>query len=153
MARAADLIDGLRTRLRGGGFGPDADEFDQARRVWNGAIDRRPCAIARCTDLRDVQLTLQVARDHGVAVTVRGGGHNVAGLAARDDALLLDLGAMRGVAVDPTMRIAKVQGGALWRDVDAATGAAGLATTGCASRGMSIPIFTGACAAAPAVSA
>jgi hypothetical protein len=73
---------------------------------------------------------LQIARDHRVEVTVRGGGHNVAGLAVRDGAVLLDLAGMRDVGVDEKMRIATVQGGALWRDVDAATAAAGLATTG-----------------------
>src|SRR5207248_600076 len=117
-------------QFRGSVFGTDAAEFDQLRRVWNGAIDRRPCAIARCADARDVQLALQVARDHRVGVTVRGGGHNVAGLAVRDGALLLDLGRMRAISVNREMRIATVEGGALWRDVDAGTAAAGLATTG-----------------------
>ena len=130
MPRTNEVVQVLRTHLRGSVFDADADEFHRLRRVWNAAIDRRPCAIARCADVRDVQLVLQVARDHGVGVTVRGGGHNVAGLAVRDGALLLDLGGMRVVSVDEKMRIATVQGGALWRDVDAATAAAGLATTG-----------------------
>jgi FAD/FMN-containing dehydrogenase len=120
----------LDTELPGRVFGADAEEFDRLRRVWNAAIDCRPCAIARCGDLRDVQRVLQVARDHGVPVTVRGGGHNVAGLAVRDGAVLLDLAGMREVGVDAKRRIATIQGGALWRDVDAATATAGLATTG-----------------------
>ena len=120
----------LRTHLRGSVFDPDGSEFDELRRVWNAAIDRRPCAIARCADVRDIQFALQVARDHGIGITVRGGGHNVAGLAVRDGALLLDLGDMHDVNVDARRRIATVQGGALWRDVDAATGKLGLATTG-----------------------
>jgi len=124
------VADVLRPLLRGSVLGTDADEYERVRRVWNAAIDRRPCAIARCADAGDVRLTLQVARDHGVGITVRGGGHNVAGLAVRDGALMLDLAAMREVTVDEERRIAAVQGGALWRDVDAATGAAGLATTG-----------------------
>lgn len=130
MSRTAPITQALQSRLRGTMVDADADGFDQLRRVWNGAIDRRPCAIARCADARDVQLALQVARDHRVGVTVRGGGHNVAGLAVRDGALLLDLGAMRAVSVNTQLRIATVEGGALWRDVDAATAAAGLATTG-----------------------
>ncbi len=129
MSRTAPYA-GPAIALRGSVVDADADGFDQLRRVWNGAIDRRPCAIARCADARDVQLALQVARDHRVGVTVRGGGHNVAGLAVRDGALLLDLGAMRAVSVNTQLRIATVEGGALWRDVDAATAAAGLATTG-----------------------
>ena len=130
MSRTAPMTQALRSRLRGTVVGADDDGFEQLRRVWNGAIDRRPCAIARCADARDVQLALQVARDQRVGVTVRGGGHNVAGLAVRDGALLLDLGGMRAVSVNREMRIATVEGGALWRDVDAATATAGLATTG-----------------------
>ena len=124
------LTQALRAQLRGSVLDAGADAFDALRRVWNGAIDRRPCAIARCADARDVQVALQIARDHGVGVTVRGGGHNVAGLAVRDEALLLDLGAMRAVSVNAKLRIATVEGGALWSDVDAATADAGLATTG-----------------------
>jgi hypothetical protein len=130
MSRTAAVVKTLRTQLRGAVFDAEDQDFDQLRRVWNGAIDRRPCAIARCADARDVQLALQVARDHRVGVTVRGGGHSVAGLAVEDGALLLDLGTMRAVSVNREMRIATVEGGALWRDVDAATAAAGLATTG-----------------------
>jgi FAD/FMN-containing dehydrogenase len=130
MPHTSPLTRALRTRLRGTVVDDCADEFEQLRRVWNGAIDRRPCAIARCADARDVQLALQLARDHRVGATIRGGGHNVAGLAVRDDALLLDLGAMRAVAVNAELRAATVEGGALWRDVDAATARSGLATTG-----------------------
>jgi hypothetical protein len=130
MPHTSPFTQALRTRLRGAAVGPDTDEFEQLRRVWNGAIDRRPCAIARCADACDVQLALQLAHEHRVEVTVRGGGHNVAGLAVRDGALLLDLAAMRAVAVNADLRAATVEGGALWRDVDAATAQAGLATTG-----------------------
>ncbi len=130
MAHTAPFVKTLRTHLRGAVFDAEDQEFDRLRRVWNEAIDCRPCAIARCADPRDVELVLRVAGDHGVGVTVRGGGHNVAGLSVRDGALLLDLGAMRGVTVDAQRRIATIEGGALWRDVDAATAEPGLATTG-----------------------
>lgn len=130
MSRTAIVVKELQALLRGSAFGAEADEFDRLRRVWNAAIDRRPSAIARCADAQDVQVALQFARDRGVGVTVRGGGHNVAGLAVQDGALLLDLGDMRAVSVNREMRVATVEGGALWRDVDAATAAADLATTG-----------------------
>lgn len=105
-------------------------DYERRRRVWNGAIDRHPLAIARCLDSEDVRAALQFANHERLPVTVRGGGHNVAGLALDDDALMLDLEAMNRVLVDPVARTVRVEGGALWRDVDAATQPHGLATTG-----------------------
>ncbi|RDI99370.1 FAD-binding oxidoreductase [Dyella solisilvae] len=105
-------------------------DYEQRRRVWNGAIDRHPLAIARCADAEDVRAVVRFASREQIPVTVRGGGHNVAGLAAQDDALMLDLGLMNRVEVDPASRTVRVEGGALWRDVDAATQPHGLATTG-----------------------
>jgi FAD/FMN-containing dehydrogenase len=120
----------LASRLRGKLLMPGDQEYGQQRRVWNGAIDRHPPAIAHCADAEDVCAAVKFcAREH-LSMTVRGGGHNVAGLAVRDDALMLDLGAMNRVEVDPLARIACVDGGALWRDVDTATQVHGLATTG-----------------------
>lgn len=107
----------------------DAD-YELRRHVWNGAIDRHPLAVARCLDAEDVVAAMKFASAAGLPVTVRGGGHNVAGLAVRNDALMLDLGAMNQIEVDPSACIARVGGGALWRDVDAATQPHGLATTG-----------------------
>ncbi len=130
MARTKVVPGELQALLRGSVVGAEAEDFDRLRRVWNAAIDCRPCAIVRCADAQDAQVALRFARDRGIAVTVRGGGHNVAGLAVQDGALLLDLGEMRAVSVNREMRIATVEGGALWRDVDAATAEAGLATTG-----------------------
>jgi FAD/FMN-containing dehydrogenase len=109
---------------------PEHPDFDTHRRVWNGAIDRRPLAIARCIDAEDVAAAVKSAARERMPMTVRGGGHNVAGLAVRDDALMLDLGAMNRVEIDAQARIARVEGGALWRDVDTATQPHGLATTG-----------------------
>ena len=105
-------------------------DYERLRKVWNGAIDRYPAAIARCVDAEDVRAAVEFAARTGIALTVRGGGHNVAGLAVRDGALMLDLGAMNRVDVDPVSRTVRVEGGALWRDVDAATQPHGLATTG-----------------------
>ena len=101
-----------------------------ARRIWNGAIDRRPACIARCTGVADVVAAVRFARDRGLEVAVRGGGHNVAGTAVCDGGIVIDLSAMRAVSVDPVERTARVQGGALWGDVDHETQAHGLATTG-----------------------
>ena len=130
MAHATTVTRELRAKLRGSVCDEENAEFDELRRVWNGAIDRRPCAIVRCADARDVQIALGVARDHRLPVTVRGGGHNVAGMSVREGALMLDLADMRGVSVNASLKVAVVEGGALWSDVDAATAAAGLATTG-----------------------
>jgi len=105
-------------------------EYDTARAVWNGVIDRHPRLIARCGGAADVAAAMRYARGHDLEVAVRGGGHNVAGTAVCDDGLVIDLSTMRAVLVDPAGRTARVQGGALWSDVDHETQAHGLATTG-----------------------
>jgi len=104
--------------------------YDEARRVWNGMIDRSPKMIVRCGTTADVVAAVNFARDKDLVLAVRGGGHNAAGLAVCDDGLVIDLSPMRVVTVDPERRIARAQGGALWRDLDAATHVHGLATTG-----------------------
>jgi FAD/FMN-containing dehydrogenase len=104
--------------------------YDEARRIWNGAIDRRPAVIARGLDHSDVAAAVRYARERDLAIAVRGGGQGVGGAAMVDGGLVVDLSAMRGVYVDPTTRRAWVGGGALWGDVDAATQANGLATVG-----------------------
>ena len=119
-------IDGFRGQL----ITADHDDYDTARAVWNGAVDRRPRLIARCCGTADVVAAVRFARDHGLAIAVRGGGHNVAGTAVCDDGIVIDLSAMRAVLVDPAGRTVLVQGGALWGDVDHETQAHGLATTG-----------------------
>jgi FAD/FMN-containing dehydrogenase len=126
----SSIRDLLRERLRGDTLVPGDPEYDTARRVWNGAIDRRPSCIIRCADAEDVSYAVRIAADKGLALTIRGGGHNVAGRSISDDKLLLDLSRLRNVTVNRESRIAAVQGGALWRDVDDATAAEGLATTG-----------------------
>lgn len=120
----------LADALRGPLLRPGDADYENRRRVWNGAIDRHPAAIACCADAEDVCTAASFATRVRLPITVRGGGHNVAGLAVRDDALMLDLGDMRHVDVDPQARIARIEGGALWQDVDAATQPHGLATTG-----------------------
>src|SRR3990172_6364551 len=105
-------------------------EYATARAVWNGAIDRHPRMIARCGGAADVAAAVRFARGHDLEVAVRGGGHNVAGTAVCDDGLVIDLSTMCAVSVDPAGRTARVQGGALWSDVDQMTQAHDLATTG-----------------------
>jgi FAD/FMN-containing dehydrogenase len=119
-------IEGFRGEL----IAPDHTAYDTARAVWNGAVDRRPRLIARCTGSADVASAVRYARERDLEIAVRGGGHNVAGTAVCDDGIVIDLGGMRSVSVDHASRTAWVQGGALWGDVDHETQAHGLATTG-----------------------
>ena len=119
-------IPGFRGRLISA---TDAD-YDVARAVWNGAIDRRPRLIAPCIGTADAVAAVRYARGHDLEIAIRGGGHNVAGTAVCDGGIVIDLSAMRAVRVDPAGRRAWVQGGALWGDVDRETQAHGLATTG-----------------------
>lgn len=109
---------------------PDHHDYDEARAVWNGSVDRRPRLIARCSGTADVAATVCFARDCDLEIAVRGGGHNVAGTAVCDGGIVIDLSAMRAVWIDLADRTALVQGGALWGDVDHETQAHGLATTG-----------------------
>ncbi|HEU5155877.1 MAG TPA: FAD-binding oxidoreductase [Streptosporangiaceae bacterium] len=104
--------------------------YDDARAVWNGAIDRRPFVIARVAGSADIIAALQFARNERLVVAVRGGGHNVAGFATCDDGIVIDLSALKGIRVDPAARTARAQGGVLWGELDHETQAFGLATTG-----------------------
>jgi FAD/FMN-containing dehydrogenase len=128
--RTATALGELDESFRGELLLPTSRGYDLARRIWNGAIDRRPAAIARCAGVADVVAAVRYARDNDLEIAVRGGGHNVAGTAMCDDGVVIDLSAMRAVSVDPAGRTAWVQGGALWGDVDHETQAHGLATTG-----------------------
>ena len=117
-------------RFRGELLRPGDAGFDQARQVWNARVDRIPALIARCTGEADVGAALCYARGHGLEVSVRGGGHSVAGLAVADGAVMVDLSPMRGLRVDADARRAWVDAGCLWSEVDGRTQQAGLATTG-----------------------
>lgn len=101
--------------------------YDEARAVYNGSIDRRPRLIARCAGVDDVVAAVTTARERGLTVAVRGGGHNAGGLGVWDDALVVDLAGMRSVDVDPSRMTVRVEGGALLKDVDSATVPEGLA--------------------------
>jgi FAD/FMN-containing dehydrogenase len=108
----------------------DDEQYDRARRVWNGMIDRKPSLIIRPGNIADVIQSVRFAREHGIATSVRGGGHSVAGKAVAEGAIMIDLSLMRGVQIDPVRQTALVQGGATWGEFDRESERYGLATTG-----------------------
>jgi FAD/FMN-containing dehydrogenase len=127
-ATGAGLItDEFRAAFRGELIEPGDAGYDDARAVYNGMIDRHPRLIARCADAADAIATVNLARESGTLLAVRGGGHNAGGLGVWDDAIVLDLSAMRSVHVDPAAGTVRVEGGATWGDVDHATYPFGLA--------------------------
>jgi len=120
----------LASRLHGLLLRPGDAHYALARQVWNAAIDRQPAAIVVCARDSDASEAVRFASNAGLKVTVRGGGHNVAGRAVQEGALMVDLSALRAVRVDVRQRQVEAGGGATWRDVDAAAGAFGLAVPG-----------------------
>src|SRR5262249_5720431 len=114
-------IQELRGKLRGQLITPADPTYDEARKVYNGMIDRRPALIARCRDAADVMAGIAFAREQGLLLAVRGGGHNGPGLGTCDGGLVLDLASMKDVRVDLANRTVRVSGGAVWGDVDHAT--------------------------------
>ena len=125
-ATLADLAQHFRGEL----IRREDPPYDAARRIWNGAIDRRPALIARCTGVADVQAAVRFAHERDLVVAVRGGGHNVAGTAVCDEGVVVDLSPMKGMWVDPVARTVRAQAGLLWGELDHETQAFGLATTG-----------------------
>src|SRR5919197_5438250 len=121
-------LDGLRAAMSGVVVDPAAADYDEARKVFSAGIDTRPAAIARCAATEDVVAAVNFGRDNGLEIAVLGGAHSPGGLSTVDDGLVIDLRPMNRVLVDPDARRARVQGGALLADLDAATQAHGLAT-------------------------
>src|SRR5712692_5565926 len=120
----------FKAGLRGQLLRPGDDNYDGARKIWNGMFDRRPALIARCAGTADVMSAVNFARDNGLPVAVRGGGHSFPGHSVCDGGLVIDLSQMRSIRVDPAARTARAQPGAKWIDFDHETQAFGLATTG-----------------------
>src|SRR3989442_10681739 len=120
----------LKASVRGDVILPDDGRYNQARKVYNAMIDKRPALVVRCTGVADVIAAVKAARAEGLAVAIRGGGHSVPGFGTADDALVVGLGRMRGIRVDPATKTARAEGGATWGDFNHATHAFGLATTG-----------------------
>lgn len=123
-------VQALRECIRGAVIRPTDDGYDDARKIWNGMIDRRPGVIVRCSGVSDVIDAVNFAREHALLIAVRGGSHSAAGHAMCDDGLVVDLGGLKGVRVDTRARTVQAQGGLLWKDLDHETQALGLATTG-----------------------
>jgi len=120
-------IDQVRSSLRGELIEPKDDGYEAARKVYNGMIDRRPRFIVRCSDVADIISSVKFARESGLRLAIRGGGHNGGGLAVCDDGLVIDLSRRRGIRVDPKQRTVQVESGCTWGDVDHAAHAFGLA--------------------------
>jgi hypothetical protein len=124
------VLSALETSFRGQLVRPGDSGYDEHRKVWNGSIDRSPALIARCAGVADVIAAMRFARDSGLRVAVRGGGHSFPGLSVCDGGIVIDLGPMRGIRVDPQACTARAQAGVLWGELDRETQAFGLATTG-----------------------
>jgi FAD/FMN-containing dehydrogenase len=122
------ILDPLRGRLRGALCYPGDPGYEEARTIWNAMVDRRPAAVIRAATAEDVVHTVQVARSQQLVLSVRGGGHNIAGNAVRDGALMLDLSPMKSVRIDPAARTAHVEPGVLLAELDREAQAFGLAT-------------------------
>jgi FAD binding domain-containing protein len=120
----------LRAQLRGELITPESPAYDSARCVWNGMIDKRPAAIARCAGVADVVATVRFAAENDILLAIRGGGHNVAGLATCDGGIVIDFSRMKAAHVDPVRRTVRAQAGLCWGDFDRETQLFGLATTG-----------------------
>src|SRR5215210_8094866 len=123
-------VERFGSRLRGDLFRPGDVEYEEARLLWNGLIDKRPALIARCAEVGDVIDSVNFARENDLLVAVRGGGHNVAGNAVCDGGLVIDLSPMKRIGVDPERRTVRAEGGATWADLDRETQVFGLATPG-----------------------
>jgi FAD/FMN-containing dehydrogenase len=120
----------LAEQVSGPVLGPDDVKYDEARALYNGLIDRKPAVIVRCRTRDDVVAALALARRAGLEVSVRGGGHNVAGRAVTDGRLMIDLAEMKGIAIDPENATATAEGGVIWAELNAAAAEHGLAVTG-----------------------
>jgi FAD/FMN-containing dehydrogenase len=129
-ALSPGAVGALADRLQGQLILPGHDDYDRARRVWNGSIDRHPALVVRCAAVADVRAAVRFAREQDLLIAVRGGGHNVAGSGTCDGGIVIDLSPMKEVRVDPAASTTWAQPGLLWRELDAQTQAYGLAVTG-----------------------
>jgi FAD/FMN-containing dehydrogenase len=128
--QVTDPRDLLASRLRGRVLLPDCADYDRSRTIWNASIDRKPTLIVHCAGVSDIRHALDYAHAHDLSVSVKGGGHNVAGNAVCEGGLMLDLSLMKGIRVDPKTTTAQAQAGTIWREFDLETSSFGLATTG-----------------------
>ncbi len=124
------VLDALRATVRGEVIGPEDGDYDEARKVYNGMIDKRPAAVVRCTGTADAAAAIAVARDEGLDLSVRGGGHSAPGFGTNDGGIVIDLSPLQSVVVDKDAKTARAGGGCTWKVFNEATHAYGLATTG-----------------------
>src|SRR5690349_12573622 len=124
------LLDDLGGRVTGSVLAPGHAGYDEARAVHNGLVDRKPALIVRARSAQDVVAALAFASSGGFEVSVRGGGHNVAGRAVTDGGVMIDLAEMKDITVDPERAVVSAQGGATWNELNEAAGGHGLAVTG-----------------------
>jgi FAD/FMN-containing dehydrogenase len=136
------LVADLAGQVSGSVLGPEDAGYDAARAVHNGLIDRRPALIVRCRTTNDVIAALALARRAGHEVSIRGGGHNVAGRAVTEGGVMIDLAEMKGIAVDPEQATATAEGGVIWGELNEAAAEHGLAVTGGAVSGTGIAGYT-----------
>ena len=132
MTSASSLADGIKdlAAFRGELIQPSDARYDEVRALHNGLVDKRPALIARCGSAADIAAVVSVAQQRGIETAVRGGGHNVAGRASVDGGLMVDLSLLKGLEVDARKRTVRAQGGVTWGELNRATQAHGLATTG-----------------------
>jgi FAD/FMN-containing dehydrogenase len=126
----ADRVDAFSVSISGTVLQPGEDHYEVARRVHNGLIDKRPALIARCRGLADVSAAVYFARETGLEISIRGGGHNIAGRSVTDGGLMIDLAEMKGMYVDPEASTIRAQGGVIWSEFNRETAVHGLAVTG-----------------------
>jgi hypothetical protein len=127
---STSTVDALRAKASGEVIGPDDPEYDEARKVYNGMIDKRPAAVVQCTGPADAAAAIAVARDEGLDLSVRGGGHSAPGFGTNDGGIVIDLAPLQDVVVDADAKTARAGGGCTWKVFNEATHAEGLATTG-----------------------
>ena len=137
-----ELLEAFVGSVSGSVLLPHDDGYEEARLIQNGLIDRRPAVIVRCAGATDIAGAVKLARSSGLEISVRGGGHNVAGRAVAEGGLMIDLSAMRGIHVDPAARTARAQGGVLWAELNREAHAHGLAVTGGAISSTGIAGYT-----------
>ena len=125
-----NAVDKLRASMRGTVVTPEDPAYDEARKIWNGDIDRKPAVIARCTSVDDVKAAVAFGRASGLRIAVKGGGHSLPGHSIADGSLMIDLRGLNRVTIDPAARRATVQGGVIWSEVDGPAQAHSLAVTG-----------------------
>ncbi len=124
------IVSDIKNQISGNVLLPGEEAYEQARKVWNGMIDKKPSLILQCTSVNDVMIAVKLAKTYNLLLSIRGGGHNITGNAVCDDGIMVDMSLMNRVQVDPEQLTAKAQAGATWGDFDKATQAFGLATTG-----------------------